>query len=144
VRAATEAGAGLDAYPQKSSGIDNQLWEFGPDPAGSGYYFSKSKLNGESSISQGASTEASALLNAYPWKLTGYDNQLWTVVDGSFPSVGGTVPPGRKGQPNSGYYNYVLANGSCCAALTGVKVTIHKILCENRQANPITQDFLFS
>jgi hypothetical protein len=38
-RASTKAGAGLDAFPQKSSGNDNQFWEFVPDPAGTGYYF---------------------------------------------------------------------------------------------------------
>ena len=30
----TASGAGLDAYPQKSTGTDNQLWEFVADPAG--------------------------------------------------------------------------------------------------------------
>jgi hypothetical protein len=125
--ASTEAGALLDAWPQKSSGTDNQLWEFVTDPAGSGYCFIKSRLNASVIDVQGASTNAGALLDAYPWKLTNYDNQLWTVVDGSFPSVVGTVPPGRDQgkQLNSGYYNYVLANGSSCATLTGVKVTIY-------------------
>src|SRR5580658_657478 len=42
----TTSGALLDAYPQKTTGTDNQLWEFVPDPAGSGYYFIKSKLDG--------------------------------------------------------------------------------------------------
>lgn len=125
--ASTKAGSLLDAWPQKSSGTDNQLWEFVADPAGSGYCFIKSKLNGNVIDIQGASTEPGAQLDAYPWKLTGYDNQLWTVVDGSFPSVVGTVAPGRNNgkQLNSGYYNYVLANGSRCANLTGVKVTIY-------------------
>jgi hypothetical protein len=123
--ASTKAGSLLDAYPQKSSGTDNQLWEFVPDPAGSPYYFIKSKLNGNVIDIQGSSTKQGALLDAYPWKLTGYDNQLWTVVNGSFPSVVGTVPPGRGKQLNSGYYNYLLANGSSCATLTGVKATIY-------------------
>ena len=121
--ASTKAGAGLDAWPQKSSGTDNQLWEFVADPAGSGYCFIKSKLNASVIDIQGASTNAGALLDASPWKLTGYDNQLWTVVDGSFPSVVETVP-GRPGG-DSGYFNYILVNGSSCATLTGVKVTIY-------------------
>jgi Ricin-type beta-trefoil lectin domain-like len=121
--ASTKAGTLLDAWPQKSSGTDNQLWEFVTDPAGSGYCFIKSKLSGNVIDVQGASTAAGALLDAYPWKLTGYDNQLWTVVGGSFPSVVGTVP-GRQGG-DSGYFNYILANGSSCATLTGVKATIY-------------------
>jgi hypothetical protein len=130
--ASTKAGALLDAWPQKTSGTDNQLWEFVADPAGSGYCFIKSKLNatwtcgvagGNVIDIQGASTSAGALLDAYPWKLAGYDNQLWTVVDGSFPSVVETVPVPQGGY--SGTYNYILANGSSCAALTGVKATIY-------------------
>ncbi len=122
--ASTKAGALLDAWPQKSSGTDNQLWEFVADPAGSGYCFIKSKLNGNVIDVAGASTAPGARLNAYPWKLTGYDNQLWTVVDGSFPSVVETVPQREGG--DSGYFNYLLANdASSCATLTGVKVTIY-------------------
>jgi hypothetical protein len=43
----TKSGAGLDAYPQKSTGTDNQNWEFVPDPSGSGYFLIKSKLSGD-------------------------------------------------------------------------------------------------
>ena len=58
--ASAQAGALLDAYPQKSSGTDNQLWEFAPDPAGSGYSFIKSKLDENVIDIQGASTKAAA------------------------------------------------------------------------------------
>ena len=44
-KASKTAGALLDAFPPKSSENDNQLWEFVPDPANSGYYFIKSKLS---------------------------------------------------------------------------------------------------
>jgi hypothetical protein len=121
--ASTKAGALLDAYPQKTTGTGNQLWEFVSDPAGSGYCFIKSQLNGNVIDIQGASTNPATPLDAYPWKLTGYDNQLWTVVGGSFPSVVGTVPQRSGG--DSGYFNYIQANGSSCATLTGVKVTIY-------------------
>ena len=124
VGASTKAGALLDAWPQKSGGTDNQLWEFVADPGGSGYFFIKSKLNDNVIDIQGASTQAGALLNAYPWKLTGYDNQLWTVVGGQFPSVVETVPQKPLGG-TSGTYNYILANGTTCATLTGVKATIY-------------------
>ena len=121
--ASTKAGALLDAYPQKTTGTDNQLWEFVSDPAGSGYCFIKSKLYGNVIDIQGASTNPGTPLDAYPWKLTGYDNQLWTVVGGSFPSVVQTVAQRSGG--DSGYFNYIQANGSSCATLTGVKVTIY-------------------
>jgi hypothetical protein len=119
--ASTKAGTLLDAYPQKSAGTENQLWEFIADPAGSGYHFIASKLNGNVIDIAGASTKPGTGLDAYPPKLSGYDNQLWTVVDGSFPSVIDTVP---EPQPYSGSANYVLANGSSCATLTGVRATI--------------------
>jgi len=121
--ASTEAGALLDAWPQNTTGTDNQLWEFVSDPAGSGYCFVKSKLNGNVIDIQDASTNPATPLDAYPWKLAGYDNQLWTVGGGSFPSVVGTVAQRSGG--DSGYYNYIQANGSSCATLTGVKVTVN-------------------
>ena len=121
--ASTKADTLLDAYPQKTTGTDNQLWEFVSDPAGSGYCFIKSKLNGNVIDIQGASTNPGTLLDAYPWKLNGYDNQLWTVVDGSFPAVVQTVAQRSGG--DSGYFNYIQANGSSCATLTGVKVTVY-------------------
>lgn len=118
----TQPGTLLDAWPQNTTGTDNQLWEFVSDPAGSGYCVIRSKLNGNVIDIQGASTNPGTPLDAYPWKLTGYDNQLWTVVGGSFPSVVGTVAQRSGG--DSGYYNYIQANGSGCATLTGVKVTV--------------------
>ncbi len=123
--ASTRSGAALDAWPQKPSGTENQLWEFIADPAGSGAFFISSKLNGNVIDVEGASTAAGARLDAYPRKFSGYDNQLWVVEDGAFPSVVETVA--ERAQGNSGYYNYVQANGSSCANLTGVKVTINFI-----------------
>ena len=122
-RASTKAGTLLDAYPQKSNGTDNQLWEFVADPAGSDYCFIKSKLDGSVIDIEGASIKAGAGLDAYPWKLAGYDNQLWSVEGGAFPSVVQTVPEPPEGYSGAG--NYILANGSSCATLTGVKATIY-------------------
>ncbi len=116
-----KSGASLDALP-RTSGDDHQLWEFVADPAGSGYCFIVSKSNGNVIDIQGASTKAGVGLDAFPWKFTGYDNQLWTLVDGSFPSVVETVPVPPGGY--SGAVNYILANGSSCAMLTGVKAVI--------------------
>ncbi len=121
--ASTKADTLLDAYPQKSTGTDNQLWEFVSDPAGSGYYFIVSKLNGNVIDIQGASTTAGALLDAYPLKAeaAGYDNQLWSVVGGAFPSVVATVPAPSDGLGSD--YNYLL--DSNCNSLTGLTVTIN-------------------
>jgi hypothetical protein len=83
--ASTTAGALLDAYTQKASNNDNQLWEFVADPQGSGYYFIKSKLNGNVIDIQGGNTTAGLKdgtpLDAFPQKTGGTvgqtDNQLW-------------------------------------------------------------------
>jgi hypothetical protein len=121
--ASTKDGAPLIAWPRNPGGTDNQLWEFIADPAGSGYFFISSKLNGNVIDIQEASRAPGAVLSSYPRKFSGYDNQLWTVSGGSFPTVVETVP--ERPQGNSGYYNYVLANGQSCANLTGVKATIN-------------------
>jgi Ricin-type beta-trefoil lectin domain-like len=86
-RASTSVGAGLDAFPQNSTGTDNQLWQFLEDPAGSGYCFIKSKLDGNVIDIQQASTSAGAGLDTFLQKISGTDNQLWAVVGGSFPST---------------------------------------------------------
>ncbi len=168
VGASTESGAGLDAYPQKSSGTNNQLWEFVPDsstpgyfliksklngnvievpedlglpgvalnvtslitstagqlwqfyedPAGSGYYYIMSKLNGFVIDIEGASTKPGALLDLYPPKSSGTDNQLWQVVGGSFPSP---VPPVQLSSLGSNS-NYLMSN---CANLTDVSLMVN-------------------
>ena len=81
--ASTKAGASLDAFPQKTTGNDNQLWKFVADPAGSGYYFIKSKLNGNVVDIAGASTKDGADLDANTEKKLDYDNQLWEFIPDS-------------------------------------------------------------
>ncbi len=126
--ASTAAGTLLDAYPQKPYDADNQLWCFVADPAtpvpapkGPQYYFIVSKLNGNVIDIQNASTASGALLDAYPVKLTLYENQLWTVVDGDFPAVLPTVSAPSLSL-GGGFLNYYLQNGG--DALDGVSVTI--------------------
>ena len=75
----------LDAFPQKASGQDNQLWGFVPDHAGSEYYFIRSKQGGHVIDVQGASTKSGVVLDAHQQKTTGTENQLWTPVGGKFP-----------------------------------------------------------
>jgi len=74
----TQAGALLDGYPETNPPSDNQLWEFVADPLGSGYFFIKSKLNGNVIDIQGKSEASGALLDAFPQ--SGTDNQLWQFV----------------------------------------------------------------
>jgi hypothetical protein len=128
--ASTASGTLLDAYPQKATGTDNQLWEFFLDPAGSGYHFIVSKMNGNVIDVQGASTKAGALLDAYPLKSSGTDNQLWTVVGGSFPASVSAVPaPGSGLGSNS---NYIFDDS--CKNLTGLSITIdvtENIVCKS-------------
>lgn len=86
-RASTKPGALVDAFPQKATENDNQLWEFSFDPAGSGYYFIRSKLSGNVIDIQGASTKSGVLLDVFPQKSSGNDNQLWMAVGGTFPEL---------------------------------------------------------
>jgi hypothetical protein len=170
VGASTNSGAGLDAYPKKSSGTDNQLWDFVPDssapgyfliksklngnvievpgdlalpgvalnvtslttssagqlwqfyedPAGSGYYYIMSKLNGFVIDIEEASKKPGALLDLYPPKSSGADNQLWQVVDGSFPSPVSAVTPPSDGLGSNS--NYLMSN---CANLTDVSLMVN-------------------
>jgi Ricin-type beta-trefoil lectin domain-like len=108
--ASVNSGALLDAFTQKWTSADNQLWEFVSDPAGSGYYFIVSKLTGTVIDVQGASTKSGALLDVFPLEVSDYDNQLWQLVDGDFPSVVKTVPAPSKGLASN--YNYLLYNDS--------------------------------
>jgi len=85
VGASTKAGAGLDAYTQKKSDNENQLWTFVADPAGSGYYYIVSKLTGNVIDIEGAATKAGTRLDAHPRKVAddGFSaskNQLWYFV----------------------------------------------------------------
>jgi hypothetical protein len=116
-----KAGALLDAYPKKTTGADNQLWQFISDPGGSGYFFISSKLNGNVIDIQGSSTKDGALLDVYPGKVSNYNNQLWTVVGSSFPSVISTVPPPAITGLVSNH-NYFLEENS--NSLLGLSVTI--------------------
>jgi hypothetical protein len=82
----------LDAFPRKTTGQDNQLWGFFPDPASSGYFFIKSALNGDVIDVRGANKTDGALLDAYPQKSTGTENQLWMPVGGTFPPPPKQIP----------------------------------------------------
>jgi hypothetical protein len=125
--ASTAPGTLLDAYSQKPAGTDNQLWCFVADPLGSGYCFIVSKLNSNAIDIQNASTAPGTALDAFPVKLTQYENQLWTVVGGTFPAILDPVPPapsgpGLFGGLAGGNVNYFIYAQD--EALTGVSVSV--------------------
>lgn len=128
--ASSKPGTLLDSYPQKTSGFDNQLWQFVKDPGGSGYCFIMSKENCNVVDVQAASTKSGALLDAYPQKTSGTDNQLWEVVGGSFPAmISQVAAPGSGLGSNS---NYILYNN--CNPISGLSVTIdvtENIVCKS-------------
>jgi len=121
--ASTKPGALLDAFSQKTTGSDNQLWEFIPDPAGSGYYFIRSKLSGNVIDILQASTKPGARLQAFSQKARDFDNQLWRVVDGAFPGPVYTSiswePEGTGPAPNS---STIYSGGNKCAYQVGVAI----------------------
>jgi len=84
-------GTPLQAHIQNESGFDdNQLWEFVPDPAGSGYFFIKSKLGDYVIDIKGASAAPHTPLQLFPQNPPEHiDNQLWICR----PELGSTFNP---------------------------------------------------
>jgi len=106
------AGAGLAAFPQESESVpqlDNQLWQFVLDPAGSGYYFIQNYAYGNVVDISGNSRQSGAGLDSAVLKLTDNANQLWEAKGGSFPPpVAMASPPTNMG----GSQQYVLWGGT--------------------------------
>ena len=119
--ASMKPGTLLDAYPQKSSGTGNQLWQFWKDPGGSGDFFIMSRLNGYVVDIKGGSTSPGTDLDAYPAKMSGTNNQLWSVSGGSFPGTVGWVTAPSEGLNSN--YNYFFSDS--CKNLTGVGITVN-------------------
>jgi hypothetical protein len=123
-------GTLLDAFTKKGSypGNANQLWAFYPGSA-SGYYSIVSQLDGSVIDVQGGKTVSGTLLDAFTAKGSpGNDNQLWAFVDTNGKSVPPPAAPTTVPEPSGGYRgsaNYIVAAGSKCATLTGVKATIY-------------------
>ena len=82
VEASPKPGALLDAWPQRATGNDNQLWQLIPEtplfPALPliGYFWIQSKLNGNVIDILGGSTKPGASLDAWPKQEN--ENQLWS------------------------------------------------------------------
>ncbi len=77
IHGAAKTPAWLEEVAAKATDSDEQLWEFVPDPDGSGYSFIRSKLNGYVVDVNGAGTTPGTLLDSYPQKTTARANQLW-------------------------------------------------------------------
>jgi hypothetical protein len=110
----------LDSWPQQAPSQENQLWQFYEDPGGSGYYYIQSKLVGNAIDIMAASTSSGALLDAYFPKVSGYDNQLWQVVGGTFPATVTAAPKPSAGLGSNS--NYLFSCGNI--PMTGVTVSI--------------------
>jgi len=98
--ASTASGTLVDASPKKTSDTDNQLWEFVADPGGSGFYFIKSKLDGNVLDILNDSTSPGALLDVNPQKTSDLYSQLWQFFE----------DPAGSGYSfiMSAYYGYVI------------------------------------
>ena len=121
-------GTPLDAFNQKTTGTENQLWQFVKDPAGSGYCFIMSQLNGNVIDIQNALTAPGTPLDSYPMKSSGTDNQLWEVVGGSFPSTVSTVANSSLGSNT----NYILTAGCDPLIFFGVTIEVTQdIVCQS-------------
>jgi len=87
--ASQNAGAALDAWTEKKSKNENQLWCFLPDPFGSGSYFIQNPQTGYVIEIANGSTAAGALLVVNHRRIFGNNHQLWSGVDGvSFTATG--------------------------------------------------------
>jgi hypothetical protein len=78
--ASADTGARIDTWPRRANRDDNQQWSFTPDPAGSGYFFITSALDGNVIDIEDPSTGTGAWLDAVPRKATDYRSQLWGFV----------------------------------------------------------------
>lgn len=120
------AGAALDAYSVKTSGNENQLWDFLPDPFGSGSYLIQNPQTGFFIEINNVSTAVGAPLVVKQRKLFGGNNQLWSAIEnesfseGTLPSLTLAAAPSGFGSNNQ----YVLLAPNQSTNLTSVVVTI--------------------
>lgn len=80
MEASAGTGARIDTWPRRATRDDNQQWSFDADPAGSGYYFIKSALDGNVIDVARSATGGGAWLDAVPRRSREYTSQLWAFV----------------------------------------------------------------
>jgi hypothetical protein len=85
-------GALLVVNQQNETGTDSQLWQFFLDPSGSGYWMIMNKLTANVIDIQGDSPDDGVVLDSFPHTFPAGRNELWSVIDGSFPGVVDAVP----------------------------------------------------
>jgi hypothetical protein len=120
-----EAGALLDANKVKTSDNQNQLWDFLPDPFGSGYFFIQNPQTGYVIEIEGGSSESGTRLVVNPRRLFGNNFQLWAGVGQNL--VPTTFPALTLAQPNAVLRDtaqYVLQPIDQTKNLTGITVSL--------------------
>jgi hypothetical protein len=123
-------GASLHTGPVKDSGNENQLWDFLPDPFGSGSCFIQNPQTGFVIEIQDGSSAAGAWLVVKPRRIFGNNHQLWSAVDEqfadvAFPSL--TLLPGPAGIDTGSNTQYLLLAPDQNKYLKSVMVNIDVI-----------------
>jgi hypothetical protein len=122
-------GARLDAFTFKSSDNQNQLWDFLPDPFGSGGFFIQNPQTGfVIEIENGSDTPGAALV-VNPRRLFDSNRQLWSGMLAGGAGAEGLplltiAPPPPKVATLEGSQQYVLLPTNQTQNLTGVTVTL--------------------
>jgi hypothetical protein len=108
----TATGALLVANPQNETGTDSQLWQFFLDPSGSGYWMIMNKLTANVIDIQGDLSNPGVVLDSFPHTFPASHNELWSVVEGSFPGVVEAVPSPPTAAGLTSNSNYIF-NQQC-------------------------------
>ncbi len=120
-------GAALDAYTEKNSDNQNQLWDLLSDPFGSSGFFVQNPQTGfVIEIAHGSDADGAALV-VNPRRLFDSKRQLWSGI-----VVGGAVADGlplltnaeQPSPPLIGSGQYVLAPTDTSSKLTGITITL--------------------
>jgi hypothetical protein len=120
-----DRGASLDAYPAKTKDNQNQLWDFLPDPFGSGYFFIQNPRTGYVIEIENGSSKSGASLVVNPRRLFDNNFQLWAGVEQDW--TGSTFGALQLASPTAVLKDtaqYVLLPTDQTKNLTGVTVTL--------------------
>lgn len=121
----TARATALDAYTKKQKDNQNQLWDFLPDPYGSGYFFIQNPQTGYVIEIQNGATKGDTLLVVNPKRLFNNNFQLWS--DAQQVSVGPPFPALTLSQPTAVLEDtgqYVLVPADPTKNLTGITITL--------------------
>ena len=110
--ASTASGTLLVVNTQKTTDTDSQLWQFFLDPSGSGFYMIMNKLTANVIDIAGDLSAPGSVLDSFPHTFPAGHNELWSVVDGSFPGIIDAVPAPPTTAGLTGNSNYIF-NQQC-------------------------------